>query len=110
VLIKRAAVGRSEIHGWGLLATEWIGTGAVADESPILVTRSPIPREFDAHVYWLRDGRAALPCGDGIFTNHCEEPNARVRADLRRRLISLIALRDIGPGEEVTIDYGEPVL
>jgi SET domain-containing protein len=105
VLIKRAAVGSSHIHGLGLIARQHIPSGEVIDESPVLLTTGPVPRAFEAHVYRLEDRRAAMPCGDSIFTNHAADPNAAPRADLRRRVIVLVALRDIEPGEEVTIDY-----
>jgi SET domain-containing protein len=105
MLVKRAAVGRSTIHGWGLIAKEPIPAGEIADESPVLVTGERVPHAFEAHVYQLADGRSAFPCGDGIFTNHCGEPNAAPKVDLRRRIMVLVALRDIEPGEEITIDY-----
>ena len=109
MLMKRAAVGPSHIEGWGLLATEQVPGGEVIDESPLLITRQRIPRSFEAHVYRLDDGRFAMPCGDGVFTNHASEPNAEPRLDRRRRVIVLVARRAIRIGEEVTIDYGQPL-
>ena len=105
MLIKRAAVGSSQIHGLGLIARQHIASGEIVDESPVLLTTSSVPRAFEAHVYRLRDRRAAMPCGDGVFTNHGADPNAAPRVDLRRKVMVLVALRDIEPGEEVTIDY-----
>lgn len=39
------------------------------------------------------------------FTNHSCRPNARLSIEYGR--IEFYALRDIAPGEEVTVDYGE---
>ena len=102
-------VAPSPIHGWGLVATRRIRAGAIADEAPVLLTRQRVPRAFEGHVYRLPDGRSALPCGDGIFTNHADDPNAEPKIDFRRRVLVLVAVRDIAAGEEVTFDYGTTV-
>ena len=39
------------------------------------------------------------------FTNHCCSPNARLC--IRDGRVEFYALRDIQPGEEITVDYGE---
>jgi len=39
------------------------------------------------------------------FTNHSCRPNAVLR--IRQGLVELYAMRDIGAGEELTVDYGE---
>ena len=103
--MKRAAVGPSRIQGWGLIAREAIAPGETVDESPILLT-ARVPADISGHTYRLGDGRRALPCGDGVFVNHSDDPNARPLPDLRRRVMRLIAVRDIAPGDEVTLDYG----
>jgi hypothetical protein len=38
-----------------------------------------------------------MPCGDGVFTNHCADPNAAPSANLRRRV------------DEITIDHNASV-
>ncbi len=40
------------------------------------------------------------------YTNHSCRPNARLQ--IRDGRIEFYALRDITPGEEITVDYGEP--
>ena len=40
------------------------------------------------------------------FTNHCCSPNARLSIQGGR--IEFYAMRDIAPGEEITVNYGEP--
>lgn len=39
------------------------------------------------------------------YTNHSCRPNARLC--IRQGRVEFYALRDIGPGEEITVDYGE---
>jgi SET domain-containing protein len=39
------------------------------------------------------------------YTNHCCRPNARLC--IRQGRVEFYALRDIGVGEEVTVDYGQ---
>lgn len=39
------------------------------------------------------------------FTNHSCQPNARLC--IRQGRVEFYALRDIAPGEEITVDYGE---
>ena len=39
------------------------------------------------------------------YTNHSCRPNARL--DIRQGRVEFYALRDIAPGEEITVNYGE---
>ena len=64
----------------------------------------------DYYFHWDGDpdgeGRGALALGLLTLCNHSSRPRARVCRDLARRTLDLIAISPIGPGEEVTIDYG----
>jgi uncharacterized protein len=104
-LPNRTRVGLSKIHGYGLFANETIAAGETVNRAPLLITGKQLPRSFARHVYHLADGRHALPCGDGIMVNHANRPNARFEIDVRERAVTLIALRRIRRGEEITIDY-----
>jgi hypothetical protein len=104
-LTNRTYVGKSRIHGRGLFAAMIINAGETSTTSHLLITKAAVPREFARHVYNLEDGRTALPCGDGIFVNHADNPNSWAKLDLRSRTISVIALHDIRSDEEITIDY-----
>jgi uncharacterized protein len=39
------------------------------------------------------------------YTNHCCSPNARLC--IRQGRVEFYALRDIAPGHEITVDYGD---
>jgi len=90
----------SEIHGNGLYARTRINQGDYMGEYD-----GPIVSENSAHVLWVekyddvwvgRDGKNLLR-----YLNHSKDPHAEFVG------FELYALRDIEPGEEITIDYGE---
>ena len=39
------------------------------------------------------------------FTNHCCRPNAVLR--IRQGRVEIYAMRDLGVGDEITVDYGQ---
>jgi hypothetical protein len=82
---QRWTIGASPIHGRGVLMAMATPMGAVIGLS----------HWFDGH---------AWNCTElGAFHNHSRTPSAKnVRIDGRR---FLVALRDLAPGEEVTVDY-----
>lgn len=67
-------------------------------------------RQEAAKVIWLNDDLAIDGAAGGdetAFINHSCEPNAYMRVVPGER-IGFFALRDIQPGEEITIDYRDP--
>lgn len=111
MLFVRARVGVSTIHGLGLIAQEFIPTGAriwayqpgfdlalTADE---LERLSPAAREQTLHYGWYDEDfeRVILPADDDRFMNHSLDPNCRWNGSYAE------AVRDIRAGEEVTFDY-----
>jgi len=54
---------------------------------------------------YKHEGKAAVALGLTSLLNHSDKPNAEVRKDYEKGEIKLVALREILPGEEVTIDY-----
>lgn len=58
---------------------------------------------FEIDRNWTIDGSSRRNLGR--YVNHSCRPNAD--AVLRRGSIVFVALRDIAPGEEITLDYGE---
>jgi SET domain-containing protein len=93
-------VQESEIHGTGLYARTKFSQGDYMGEYD-----GPIVSENSAHVLWVekyddvwvgRDGKNLLR-----YLNHSNEPHAEFVG------FELYAIRDIGPDEEITINYGE---
>lgn len=102
--------------GRGLVAGRRFGCGEVVETAPVLVVparewelvRSTVVGRFCFG--WNDDtGSVALALGRVSLLNHSYTPNVVSEKHLRRRLIVFVALRDIEPGEELTLNYnGDP--
>jgi hypothetical protein len=118
LLLRIATMGP---RGRGVLADAPIGKGELVERSPVLV----IPHQDRAAVdgtivftyvfMWEHDtieedlyrheGRAAIALGFTSLLNHSYAPNCTFIRHIDEFVIDLVALRDIAPGEELTIDY-----
>jgi SET domain-containing protein len=101
----------SLIHRWGVYATEFIpNRRKVIEYTGERISRRETKRRaessdliylFTLDNYWAIDGSAG---GSGAqFINHSCEPNLVAR--IMKGHIIYISLRDIRPGEELTLDY-----
>lgn len=111
MLLIYARVGKSAIHGLGLIAGQYIPAGTtiwrftpsfdVEIPEEVMERLSPAARE-QVRYYACYDAatrRFVLSSDDDRFMNHAEQPNTRSQDD------STIAIRDIEEGEEITCDY-----
>ena len=87
-LPKCLTIGKSEIHGLGLFAVEYIVSGTVLGISHV---------KRDG----CENGYIRTPLGG--FYNHSEAPNCKTW--LVDDLIYLVTLEDIEAGEELTSEY-----
>jgi hypothetical protein len=107
-------VGPSRLGGRGLFAGAAIAAGDLVTSASVLV----LPPGETAHVDgcamrhyvfdWTPEAETtqyAVAFGEISFCNHSAAPNCRFELDRERLCIRLYAARDIGPGEELTIDY-----
>jgi uncharacterized protein len=101
----------SSIHRWGVYAAEFIPAGRkVIEYTGERISRKETKRRsleseftylFTLDPYWTIDGAAG---GSGAeYVNHSCEPNLISR--ILKGHIIYMSLRDIKPGEELTIDY-----
>ncbi|MEP7059667.1 MAG: SET domain-containing protein-lysine N-methyltransferase [Actinomycetota bacterium] len=98
----------SMIHGTGLFAAAQIPSGEIVESlGGTVVTDAEVLALIDGGVRY--DGIALAPDRNlriapadwpGIYGNHSCDPNVWMRNDL-----TLVAKREIGMGEEVTVDY-----
>lgn len=88
-------VASSAIHGRGLFARDSIREGTVIGQ-----VRGKPTRRNGAYTLWLTEDQGIRVTCRLRFINHSDEPNARYYDDL-----TVVALRDIEPGEEITHDY-----
>ena len=102
---------RSRIHRWGVYATEFIpARRKVIEYTGERISRRETKRRselaeltylFTLDAYWTIDGSAG---GSGAeYINHSCDPNLTSR--IVKGHILYISLRDIDPGEELTVDY-----
>ncbi len=103
-------VKRTPGKGRGVFARESISAGTVFERVPLLVipARDILDGEnsglLAAYVFEYGKGKVALALGFGSLYNHSYSPNARYD-DAGKQVKEFMALRDILPGEEITINY-----
>jgi uncharacterized protein len=104
-------VKRIKGKGRGVFARHPIRKGELIEKVPMLVL--PVEQSEGGSVVsdycfaWGR-GTVALALGYGSLYNHSYKPNARYD-DVGPQTKEFTALRDIQPGEEITVNYnGEP--
>jgi len=99
--------------GRGVFAASSYAAGELIEECPIIV----LDREEVAHAektildhYYYdwkmeSEGSCAVVLGFGMLYNHSNHPNARYSRQLDALTITYHALREIRPGEEITVNY-----
>jgi len=88
-------VAASTIHGKGLFAKTPIAGGDVIG----WLNGKPCTTD-GAHVLWISERQGIKVLCDLKYINHADDPNACYYDDL-----SVVALRDIEPHEEITHNY-----
>jgi SET domain-containing protein len=102
-------VKRVKGKGRGVFARKLIPKNTIFERAPLLVLKEGEALGEDCHVlpYYVFEygkGTIALALGFGSLYNHSFRPNARYE-DVGNQTKHYIAIRDIKPGEEVTINY-----
>jgi SET domain-containing protein len=116
VLLVRTTVRQSDIHGLGVFADEPIAKGtpiwAFDPRIDKVIPEADLAR-FPPHVtayletyceYFPESGVLVLSGDNDRFTNHSSDPNSVVVLPNGPEA-SVVAARDIAPGEEITCDY-----
>lgn len=108
-LIDNTYVAKSKIHGYGVFASKKLLKGDIIVQSII----SPIVPEGSISKYgWgVDEGKEVHPFGSPQLMNSSEDNNAETSPDfyenLEKRIVTIIALRDIKKDEEITLNYTE---
>jgi SET domain-containing protein len=96
-------------RGRGVFATAVIRQGDVFDRAYALVIPDDqwehIERSLLVNYCYSWGDLGALALGAGSLYNHSYTPNARYIKRMDELVIEYLALRDIAPGEEITINY-----
>jgi SET domain-containing protein len=100
------------LGGRGVFTTEAIETGSLVEICPVLVIPSHDVANIhktilhDYYFLWGDDeDQAVIALGYGSLYNHETMANATYEMDFEGECIEIYALRDIHPGEEITINY-----
>jgi SET domain-containing protein len=103
-------------RGRGVFARERIVAGTVVEAAPVIIVPATecglLDRTilYNYYFHWDGDpdgeGRGALGLGLVSLCNHASRPRARVDRNFAQHTLDLVAITDIGPGEEITINYG----
>jgi SET domain-containing protein len=107
----KVKLAKSKIHRWGVYAEELIPAGRkIMEYTGERISRRETKRRADASEmiylftldnYWCLDGSVG---GSGAeYINHSCEPNLVTR--IVKGHIIYMSMRDIKPGEELTVDY-----
>jgi uncharacterized protein len=107
------AVRRSPIDGFGVFALErvpkWHKIGEVRGESITVAEARRRAATLERIMIVEVSAKKAIDLARSTdpmrFTNHSCQPNGQLRIQEGR--IEFYALRDIAPGEEITVAYGE---
>ena len=105
-------VWEDENKGRGVYTSIDISIGDVIEICPVI----PIPKRdlpmihktfiHDYYFLWGEDmEECAIALGYGSLYNHAVHPNADFILDLENDTIDLVAIKEILPGEEITINY-----
>ncbi len=98
-------------RGRGVFTAEEIAQGSTIEVCPVIVLPAQDKARIHAsllHDYYFDwEGRdvTAIALGYGSLYNHSDSPNADYEMDFSAETISIVAQRDIAPGEEICIDY-----
>jgi len=98
--------------GRGVRAGRRLSCGEVVDAAPVVVIPSRQRRMVEqtvlaqfSFVWDDETGSTAVALGRGSLFNHSYEPNVAAEKRIAARMIHFIALREIEPGEELTLNY-----
>jgi len=119
-IATKVSVRPSELHRYGLLATDNIEKGEGIEETMFIRTTQRAKDENrDPALYHYSYGincscdkckkegiNFAIPFGYCQYTNHSVEPNAGLVHDYQEGLTSLVSLRPIEKDEEILMNYG----
>jgi hypothetical protein len=112
----RVEIRMSPGRGRGVFAREPIAPGTMIEAAPVIVLPAAVCPVldrtviYDYYFHWDGDpdgeGRGAVALGLVTLCNHSSRPRARVERNYDRLTLDLLAIVQIEPGDEVTIDYG----
>lgn len=106
------AIGPTAGKGRGVFATRLIKRGETIEEAPVVLIPAPQLGHLlkttlrDYYFIWgARRNQGALALGLCSLCNHARDPNANFVLEQDYMTVRFVALTEIYPGEEVTVNY-----
>jgi hypothetical protein len=107
---------KSDLGGRGVFTGVPIKNGDLIEVCPVIVLKEgeieilDKTTLYDYYFLWGDDQKlCAVALGFGSLYNHFAPSNADYFMDFDEQIIEIYAVRDIAPGEEITINYhGDP--
>jgi len=96
-------------YGRGVFATRHFDEGEAVEHCPTLeLPADEVVGQLGDYCFGSNNGddEVILLLGYGMLYNHSAEPNCEYVQEAER-VITFVTLRDVEPGEELYIDYGE---
>lgn len=104
-LNKKIEVKTSTMHGFGVFAVKNIKKDELIEKCHVIVTKGGDKVLED--YYFDANGKDAIFFGYGCIYNHSDEPNTDYTINMKSKLATFKACKQIKKGEEICISYGE---
>lgn len=94
--------------GRGIYTAREIAAGEIIEIAPVVLLElksQPFPAAIRRLVYNWSKTHVALALGYGSLYNHSDQPSLTFKRDFYNQTITFSALREIQPGEQLTISY-----
>ena len=103
-------VRKSDKHGRGVFATEYISRNEVIEVCPVIALNKEDTLKIDETIlfnyyYEWVNKNAAFALGYGSLYNHSYQPNAQYEKNFDENTITIKSLKEILEGEEITVNY-----
>ncbi len=102
---NKLTVKQSSVHGYGVFAGKAIKKGELIEECYMLISKGGDKVLED--YYFDAKGKYAMFLGYGCIYNHSDDPNADYKLNIKQRVVTIKATRNIKKGEEIFVTYGE---
>lgn len=109
--------------GWGIEATSFIAENECIESAPLIVyplsmintlfwigqANGMKPQDIilDQYSILFDENNVAIPLGYISLYNHSDNNNAKFVLDYPNKILSVVSVRDIKNGEQITVNYGD---
>jgi len=106
LISKNLLIKPSPIHGWGVFIQENIQKNDIILQSAVINLPHPYnyPPNLVKYIY-VYNKKLFLALGEPSMINSSNEPNVKFDIDEEKKIISIISLKNITVGEEITLKY-----